>query len=75
MPRTPDAGFTWTNGLTYFFVGKHNNKWIHCVIINHQPGQQNVLDQFHPLVAKTKVRKKVDKHFFIYQFNGSITID
>ena len=22
MPRAPDAGFTWTNGLTYFFVGK-----------------------------------------------------
>ena len=21
MPRTPDAGFTWTNGLTYFFIG------------------------------------------------------
>jgi len=30
MPRTPDAGFTWTNGLTYFFVGtkyyRYSNK-------------------------------------------------
>ena len=22
LSRTPDAGFTWTNGLTYFFIGE-----------------------------------------------------
>ena len=61
MPRAPDAGFTWTNGLTYFFVGKTTiNGYTRYVIINHQSRQQNVLDQFHLLVAKTNENEQKD---------------